>query len=296
MAFPSSGSGASPSRWRDVLKGVARDFSRDRISIVAAGVAFYALFAVFPGLAALVSVYGLIFSPAQVGEQVQALGALLPPEAADVLFSQLADVTSTERSKLGFAVAAGLVVSLWSASKGVKTLMDALNVAYHVEERRGFLRLTATALLLTLGAILSAVLAMGLIVALPAALAWLGLGGATEALVGIAHLALLGALMLFGLAAVYRFGPSRPGARWAWMTPGAVTATLLWLAGSAAFSLYVRNFASYNETYGSVGAIVILLTWFLLTAYAVLIGAEINGELERRHSAAPSVGSTRSPR
>jgi membrane protein len=268
--------------WWDVTKRVAGRLSRDRISIIAAGVAFYALFAVFPGLAALVSIYGLVFDPQQVSQQIQALGAILPPEASDILVQQLGDVSSSGRTGLGLAAAGGILVALWSASKGVKTLMEALNVAYHEEERRGFVRLNATALLLTLGAVISAVVAIALIVALPAIIAFVGLGRLAEVLLAIGHLVLLGLLMAFGMAVVYRYGPSRREPRWAWVTPGAITGTVLWLAGSALFAIYVRNFASYNETYGSMGAVVILLTWFLLTAYAILIGAEINGEVERQ--------------
>lgn len=268
--------------WWDVLKRVGRQLSRDRISIVAAGVAFYALFAIFPGLAALVSIYGLLFDPQHVGEQIQALGSILPPEASDILVQQLGDVSASEEASLGLAAAGGILVALWSASKGVKTLMEALNVAYHEEERRGFFRLTATALLLTLGAVISMVIAIALIVVLPAIIAFLGLGRLAELLLAIAHLVLLGLLMAFGMAVAYRFGPSRVQARWAWVTPGAVVGTVLWLAGSALFAIYVRNFASYNETYGAMGAVVILLTWFLLTAYAILIGAEINGAVERQ--------------
>ncbi len=275
--------------WK-ILKRVGQRLSHDRISLIAAGVAFYALFAVFPGLAALVSLYGLAFDPRQVAEQVQALGALLPPEAADILVQQLGAVTSAERTSLGVAAITSFVLALWSAAKGVKTLMEALNVAYHEEERRGVLRLHATALLLTFGAVLSAVVAIAMIVALPAIIAFLGLGKLAELLIGIGHLALLAALMLFGMAVVFRFGPCHSRPRWAWLTPGALAGTVLWLAGSALFALYVRNFASYNETYGSMGAVVILLTWFLLTAYAILIGAEINGEVENRAAPDPSTG------
>lgn len=273
--------------WWEVLRRVGRQLSRDRISIVAAGVAFYALFAVFPGLAALVSIYGLLFDPQQVSEQIRALGSILPPEASDLLVQQLGDVSASEKSSLGLAAAGGTLVALWSASKGVKTLMEALNVAYHEEERRGFLRLNATALLLTLGAVIATVIAIALIVALPAIIAFVGLGRLAEGLLAIGHLALLGLLMAFGMAIVYRFGPSRAHSRWNWVTPGAIAGTALWLAGSALFAIYVRNFASYNETYGSMGAVVILLTWFLLTAYAILIGAEINGAIERQPENAP---------
>ncbi|HYD57219.1 MAG TPA: YihY/virulence factor BrkB family protein [Burkholderiales bacterium] len=272
-----------PSRgWWDILKRVGRQLSKDRISIIAAGVAFYALFAVFPGLAALVSIYGLVFDPQQVAAQIQALEAFLPPEAAEILVQQLGDVSSSERSSLGLAAVGGILVALWSASKGVKTLMEALNVAYHEEEKRGFFRLNATALVLTLGAVLSAIVAIALIVALPAIITFLGLGRVAEILIGLGHLLLLGALMVFGMAVVFRFGPSRKEAKWRWVSPGALSGTVLWLAGSALFAVYVRNFANYNETYGAMGAVVILLTWFLLTAYAILIGAELNGEIERQ--------------
>lgn len=272
-----------PSRgWWDIGKRVGRQLSKDRISIIAAGVAFYALFAVFPGLAALVAIYGLVFDPQQIAAQVQALGAYLPPEAADILVKQLGDLSASGGTKLGFAAAGGILVALWSASKGVKTLMEALNVAYSEEEKRGFIRLNLTALLLTLGAVVSAVIAIALIVALPAVVGLLGLGRVAEILIGLGHLVLLGALMVFGMSVAFRFGPSREQAQWKWVTPGAIAGTVLWLAGSALFAIYVRNFASYNETYGAMGAVVILLTWFLLTAYAILIGAELNGEMERQ--------------
>ena len=268
--------------WLDILKRVGKQLSKDRISIISAGVAFYALLAIFPGLAALIAIYGLVFDPQQVVQQIDALGAMLPQEATDLVAGQLGDVASAGSGKLGLAAAVGILLALWSASAGVRTLMEALNVAYHEQEKRGFFRFYATALLLTLGAVFAAIVAIGLIVAMPAALSLLGLSDFAEILIGIGQFVLLAVLMIFGLSVVYRFGPSREEARWSWVTPGAIVATVIWVVGSALFAIYVRSFASYNETYGSLGAVVILLMWFLLTAYAILIGAELNGEMERQ--------------
>jgi membrane protein len=268
--------------WVDIAKRVGQQLKKDRISIISAGVAFYALLAVFPALAAMISIYGLAFDPQQIVQHVEALGAMLPQQAADLVTGQLDAITGAGGGKLGFAAAVGIVLALWSASIGVRTLMEALNVTYDEQEKRGFVRFYGTALLLTLGAIVSAILAILAIIAAPAVLGMLGLSQFAEVLIQIGQFVLLAALMIFGLAVVYRFGPSRREPRWAWVTPGAVIATLIWVVGSALFAVYVSKFSSYNETYGSLGAVVILLTWFLLTAYAILIGAEINGEMERQ--------------
>ena len=268
--------------WLDILKRVGKQLSKDRISIISAGVAFYALLAIFPALAAMIALYGLAFDPQQIVQQVEALGAMLPQQAADLITGQLGDIASAETGQLGLAAVFGILLALWSASAGVRTLMEALNVAYHERETRGTIRFYGTALLLTLGAIVSAIVAILAIIAAPAVLGMLGLSQFAEVLIQVGQFVLLAALMIFGLAVVYRFGPSRDEPRWAWVTPGAVIATLLWAVGSALFAVYVSKFSSYNETYGSLGAVVILLMWFLLTAYATLIGAEINGEMERQ--------------
>ncbi|HUG79231.1 MAG TPA: YihY/virulence factor BrkB family protein [Burkholderiales bacterium] len=268
--------------WRDILMRVKRQMSEDRLSIVAAGVAFYALLAVFPALIALVALYGLAFDPKQVSEQVAALSGMLPPQAADILLGQLQSLTSTQGAALGLGAIGGLVLALWSASAGVRTLMEALNVAYDEEESRGFVSYYGTALLLTLGAIVGAIVAIGVVVALPVVVGFLGLGSFVENMIAYARWPILAISMIVGLAVIYRYGPSREEPRWSWTSPGALVATLLWVAGSALFSLYVTRFGNYNETYGSMGAVVILLTWFLLGAYAILIGAEINSEMERQ--------------
>ena len=281
--------------WKDILWRVKDQIKEDRLSIIAAGVAFYGLLAIFPGLIALVAIYGLAFDPAQVEQQVSQLRGVLPPQAADVLLTQLHDLTSTSSAALGFGAILGIVLALWSASAGMRTLMEALNVAYDEEEKRGTIRFYATALLLTLGAVIGAIIAISLVVALPIVLNFFGgLGEALKWLISIGSVVILIATVMLGLAIVYRYGPSREQARWRWVSWGAVIATVLWVIGSVLFSLYVTRFGNYNETYGSVGAIVILLMWFLLSAYAVLIGAEINAEMERQTRKDTTSGSEKS--
>jgi membrane protein len=272
-----------PSRgWLDIAKRLKERISRSRLSIIAAGVAFYGLMAVPPGLIALVSIYGLVFDPQQVTEQIRALSGILPSEAADVMANQLGEVASSDRTALGVGSAVAILVALWSASAGMRTLMQALNVAYEEDETRGTIRFYATALVLTLLAILGALIAIAVVVAVPTALELVGLGAVAKIAATIATLLLLAGGMLVGLAVVYRYGPSRTEPQWRWVTWGAAIATLTWIIGSALFSLYVANFGSYNKTYGSMGAVVILLTWFLLTAYVILIGGELNAEMERQ--------------
>ncbi len=275
--------GEIPARgWLDIAKRVKNRIKQDRLSIVAAGVAFYGLLAVFPGLVAVVGLYGLLVEPAQVEQHVSALSGFLPSQAADLLRSQLHGLTGTDRGALGFGAIAGLVLALWSASSAVRTLMEALNVAYHEEESRGVVRFYGTALILTFGGVMAILVAIALVVGLPAVLKMLGLSGVLELALSLVRWPVLALLAMVGFAVVYRYGPSRNTPRWRWMSWGAAIAVALWIVGSALFSIYVTRFGNYNETYGAAGAVVILLMWFLLSSYAILIGAEINGESERQ--------------
>jgi membrane protein len=268
----------------DLLRRLRERMAADRIPIVAAGVAFYALMAIFPALIALVGVYGLLFDPSAVDQQIATLSGFLPQEAAELLVEELGEITTMDRTKLGLGSLAALLFALWSASGGMRTLMQALNIAYREQERRGTLRFYATALGLTLGAVVAAIVALSLVVAIPALIKALGLGEALENLIGYSRWPILAAAALLGFAVLYRYAPSRSSARWQWVSWGSAIATLLWLGASALFSLYVGNFADYNKTYGSMGAGVILLTWFLLTAYCILLGGEINAEVEHRRN------------
>ena len=268
--------------WRDILWRVKERISADNLSIISSGVAFYALLSIFPALIALVGVYGLVFDPRQVQEHLGTLTAVLPGEAANLIGQQLSEVASMERTSLGVGSIVALLLALWTASAGMRTLMNALNVAYHEKETRGTVKLYATSLLLTLGAVLGAIAAIITVVAIPAILGFLNLGEGLANLLAYGRWPALAFLVLLGLAIVYRYGPDREKPQWRWVSWGAVTATVLWIIASVLFSVYVSQFGNYNKTYGSLGDVIILMTWFLLTAYIFLIGAELNAETERQ--------------
>ena len=179
---------------------------------------------------------------------------------------------------LGFS----LLAALWSANKGMKALITALNIVYDEDERRRFLRLNLFALALTLFMVILGVIAIGAVVAVPILLSFLGLGSVAEALMQWLRWPLLAAVLLFALAVIYRYGPSRRRARWKWVSWGAVIAVLLWLVASGLFSFYVANFGAYNATYGSIGAVIIMLMWLFISAFVILLGAQVNAEMERQ--------------
>lgn len=268
--------------WKDISSRVWADLGNDHVAMVAAGVAFYLLLAIFPAMGATVSIYGLVSDPADVQQQLEQLTALLPEEAQAILRQQLSAVASQSNQALSIGLIASILLALWSTTKGVKALMTALNIVYKEHEKRSFIKLNAVALLLTLGAIVFLILAISLVVALPALLGNFGLQQYAQILISISRWILLALIVMASLAILYRYGPSRSSPRWQWVSWGAILATFLWLAGSALFSYYVSNFASYNETYGALGAIVILLMWFYLTAYMILLSAEVNAETEHQ--------------
>jgi membrane protein len=267
--------------WRDILMRVKSEISDDHVSISAAGVAFYGLLAIFPALAALIGIAGLMLDPQTVESQLSQASSILPPEAAAIVQDQARKLAQNSGGAT-FAAIGGLLLALYSASSGIRTLMEAMNIAYDEEEKRGFVRLYATALALTLVLIVGVVIALCAMVVLPALLGSLGLGGVFQALLTYGRWPVLALMMIFGLAVIYRYGPSRENARWRWITPGSVVATVLWLIASILFSLYVRNFGSYTETYGALGGVIILLMWFWLSAFVVLLGAELNAEMEHQ--------------
>jgi membrane protein len=273
---------APPRSWREIARTVVREMGEHQIPIVAAAVAFYGLLAIFPALTALVAIYGLVADPQQVESQVSALSAMLPTQAASILTGQLHDLVQTNQGALRAGAIAGVLLALWSTAGGVRTVMKALNVAYGKEETRGTIKLYGTSLLLTMAAIVGMVLMIGIIVALPVAASALGLGSGVSSAIAYVRWPIAAVAAMVFLALMYRHAPNRHGARWRWLTWGAAIAIVMWIAGSALFSLYVTRFGNYNETYGAMGAVVILLTWFLLSAYALLIGAEIDAVMERR--------------
>jgi len=279
--------------WAAVLQRVWDEIGKDNMSIVAAGCAFYAMLALFPAITALVSIYGLVADPQQVEQHVDALKGVLPQEAASIVATQARTVAAGAVGTLGWGAALAIALALWSAAAGVKTLFTALDIAYEEEETRGLIHFNLTALLFTLGAILAVIVGLGVIVGVPAALQFLPLGPLGGWLVRITSWAVLLASLLFGLAVIYRFGPSRGTARWRWVTPGSLAAAVLWLLASVAFSFYVANFASYNETYGALGGVIILLMWLYISAFVILLGAELNAELELQTARDTTTGAPR---
>lgn len=276
--------------WKDILWRVKEEIGNDNLSIVSAGVAFYALLAIFPGLTALISIYGLIADPVEVQQQITAISNILPESAQDILNQQLTGIVQGSNAALGIGVVIGILGTLWSAAKGVKTLMSALNIVYREKETRNFIKMTVSALALTAGSLIFSAVALGLIVALPALMGNLGLQQMTQTLMTVLRWPLLVVFIMFLLAVIYRYGPDRSQAKWRWVSWGAAIATILWIFASWLFSYYVSHFGSYNETYGSLGAIVILLMWFYLSAFIVLIGAELNAEMEHQTSRDTTTG------
>jgi membrane protein len=266
--------------WMEVMRRVWNEISKDNMSIVAAGCAFYAMLALFPAVTALVSIYGLVADPGEIEQQVNTMRGVLPEEAVGLVANQAHQVAAGATGTLGWSAALALLLALWSASAGVKTLFTALNIAYEEKETRGLVRFNLTALLFTLGAIVAVVVGLGVIIGVPAVMEYLPLGPLGQWLVRITSWLVLVVLLIIGLAMIYRFGPSRAPANWRWLSPGASVATLLWLLASAAFSYYVANFASYNQTYGALGGVIILLMWLYISAFVILLGAELNAELE----------------
>ena len=268
------------SGWKRVIKRTAREVTTDRISLVAAGCAFYATLALFPAISMLVSIYGLVFDPATVGPQLAVLRNLLPPSAYQLIADRVQVLVSKPPGTLTFSLALSIMIALWSSSTGTKSILGALNLAYEERETRSFIRFQLTALGMTLGGILAAVVGLASLLLLPVVVAFLEMPGYAAVIAKSASFGLLVLFVLLALSLLYRFGPSRRAAGWSWVTPGSLFATLLWLVASALFSFYVQHLASYDATYGPLGAIIGVMMWFYVSALVVMIGAELNAELE----------------
>jgi membrane protein len=250
--------------WREIFGRVWRRGKRNGISVTAAGVAFYTVLSIFPGALALIGLFGLFLNPDDVERRVAELGAMLPPQAAEFVVEHMQDVA--ERNLMGLGAVGGLLLGLWSASAGVRALMQACNVAYECEEQRPILRAYRTSLVLTVFGILLAAFVAIFLHSAPLFLKW----------------PLLAVVMMLALAVLYRYAPCRHEPRWEWVSWGAAAGTFIWLAGTALLSLYVSNLDRFNTLYGALGAVVILLLWLLITGHAILLGAELNAEMERQ--------------
>lgn len=267
--------------WWEITQNVVLKIGRDNLSVVSAGCAFYALFAIFPALTAAISLFGLTTDPATVERQFGALAAVLPPQAYGIVIDQIRRIAETSGQTLGSGLVVSLVIALWSANLGTQAMFSALNIAYGEPERRSILRFYASAIGYTIVGILAVVVMLFAIVYVPILFDDAGHLETYETIVRATRWPAIALLALLFLAFIYRFGPSRPSAKWQWISVGSVFATLLWLLASVGFSYYVSNFANYDRMYGSLGAVIILLFWLYLSFYIILLGAEINAELEQ---------------
>lgn len=276
--------------WFQVTKRAFAEGKKDNVSILAGGVAFFAFLALFPAIIAALSLYGLVADPATVADQVTQLAQLLPETARPLVVDQLNSVAAGSGGALGLSLIISVLAALWSASGGTMNLITATNVAYDEEESRGFLKLRGLALLLTVGAVVFVLLAVALVAVVPVLFDALGLAGIGLFAAQAVRWVLLLALVVAALAIVYRLAPDRKAPRFAWVSTGALVATVLWLVASVAFSFYVSNFGSYNKTYGALAGVIVLMLWLYLTSYLVLLGAEINSESEKQTGRDSTVG------
>jgi membrane protein len=278
--------------WKDILWRVYDGISEDRVLANAAGVTFYALLALFPAIAALVSIYGLFADPATIVSHVDTISGFMPGGAVEVIREQLNRLAAQGGTSLGISFLIGLAVSLWSANSGIKALFDALNVVYQEKEERSFVKLNAVSLCFTVGTIAFFLIALAGMIALPVAANYLPLPGVTAIILKVAPWPILLVLIAVALALIYCYGPSRTEPEWQWITPGSAFAAIGWLAASGLFSWYAANFGSFNKTYGSLGAIIGFMTWMWLSTIVVLVGGKLNAEIEhqtaRESTAGPS--------
>jgi membrane protein len=268
--------------WSDIAKRVVEEIKNDKVQVVSAGLAFYAMLAVFPALIAFVSIYGLVADPSTVTEQVSQLASNLSPGAETFVTDQMQQIVDSSSSTLSWAAAIAVLGALWTASSGAQQLIRAVDMAYDEEETRGFIRLRLVAVALTLAFFVLGAAAIAAIVVVPqliseiAPAAWIGW------VISIGRFLILGVLLLAVLAVIYRYAPDRDEPQWEWVSPGAIAATVVWIVASILFGWYVQSFGNFNATYGSLAGVIVLMLWFFISAFIVLLGAELNAESEHQ--------------
>ncbi len=268
------------SGWKKVLKRVAERIKEDHIPIVSAGVAFYAFLAIFPGIMALFSIYGLALDAQSAQEQIERLATVMPQESISVIEGRMDKLMETSASALGWGTAFGFLIALWSANRGIKSLFNGLDVAYRVDNRRGFFKQNALTLAFTLGTIVVIIVSLGFIVIFPALVNTIGLPGTAEGLINWLRWPILAILVVLAISLIYKHGPARETPGFVWVVYGAAAATVAWLIASWGFSIYVNNFGNFSEIYGSLSAVVVLLLWLFISSFIILVGGELNRAAE----------------
>lgn len=276
--------------WKDIGIRVKDQLAKDNVSIVSAGVAYYFFLALFPTIIAAVSIYGLVMDPAQVEQQMSQIAGILPEQASRMLSNILERIAGKTEETLGWSFAVSILVSLWSAQKGTNSVFEGVNIAYDEIDERGFFKRNGLTLLFTLAGIILGILCTALVVAFPALVESINLPFYLETLIQWLRWPLMAAVVMGALGITYKIAPYRRSPRFRWVSPGAIIATILWLAGSILFSVYIDNFGNYDETYGSFAAVIILMLWFYITAYIILLGAEINSEMEHQTRKDSTIG------
>jgi membrane protein len=276
--------------WKDIFWRTYSEMNSDRLLSISGGVAFFILFAIFPAITALVSAYGIFFNASTIGQDLSLLQGVIPDDVLKILNDQATHIASQSNRTLSIGVVAGILVTLWSAMGGVKAMIDALNVIYEEKERRSFFRLNLVALAFTLGGFAVFLIAVGAVVVMPLVLSWLGLGINGAGLIQVLRWPALLIVLLAGLAVLYRYGPDRRAPRWQWVSVGSVFASLVWIGASILFSWYLAKFNTYNATYGSLGAVLAMMMWLWISSMVVLLGAELNAEIEHQTAQDSTIG------
>lgn len=276
---------------RDVFWRVVKAIMADRVTLIAAGVTYFMLLSLFPALGALVALYGFVADPAAIMAHIGFLAGVFPPGSFDLIMNQLTSLTQQATSTRSLAFFGGLLVAIWSANSGMKALFDAMNVAYQEDEKRSLVRLNLLSLGFTFCALVVAIILIAAIGVLPAVLKYLWLDDWQESLARLARWPFIILVFGCGISMIYRYGPSREEAKIKWLSWGVVFSTVLWLVASVLFSFYLENFANYNATYGTLGALIGLMVWVWISVVILIVGAEINAELEHQTRKDSTTGS-----
>ena len=280
--------------WKDIGLRIYASFFEDRVMLIAAGATFYLLLALFPAFAVFVSFYGFVADPSTIADHIAFVGQFLPTAGTELLQSQLDTLVRADPASLSLGFVTGILFAMWSANNGIKTLFEAMNIAYGETESRGFVKLNLVAFCFTLGAIFVGIVLIVAVGVVPALMAMFGLQSFSDTLIAALRWPVVFALIVTAIAMIYRFGPSRNRARWTWVMFGAGLSALVWLAASIGFSWYLQNFANYNATYGSLGAVIGFMMWVWISSVIFIIGAEINAEMEHQ-TALDTTGSDAKP-